>query len=174
MYIELKTDRLLLRPFNIDDLEPVHEYAGDVEGLKYMMYLPNYTIDETKEFLTHVEKEWQKEEPSTYEFAIIFEDKLIGAVSIEYDKDNKQAELGWILNKTYQGKGIAFEAAMAVKEFAIGKLKITKLIAHCDSRNSPSYTLMEKLGMTLEDDTGTRQNRSSTEIVKELKYSLNI
>ena len=41
MYIELKTNRLTLRPLNIGDLDAVHTYASDIENTKYMINLPN-------------------------------------------------------------------------------------------------------------------------------------
>lgn len=34
MYIELKTERLLLRPLTIADLDAVHAYAGDPENAR--------------------------------------------------------------------------------------------------------------------------------------------
>ena len=80
--------------------------------------------------------------------------------------------MGWILNKEYWHQGIAFEAAAAIKSFAISTLKLQKLIAHCDYRNTASYSLMRKIGMTLENDNGTRTYSKSAETVQELTYSL--
>lgn len=47
MYIELKTDRLRLRPLGCADLEAVHAYAGDPENARYMMFLPKESKTET-------------------------------------------------------------------------------------------------------------------------------
>ena len=51
MYLEIKTERLLLRPMDISDLEIVHEYASDKENTKYLRFGPNDTIEETMTFL---------------------------------------------------------------------------------------------------------------------------
>lgn len=48
----------------------------------------------------------------------------------------------------------------------------TKLSAHCDSRNSNSFKLMEKIGLTLESDSGTRTYPKNGGTAKELMYSL--
>ena len=63
----IKTQRLLLRPLSLSDFKTVHEYASDIENTKYMMFLPNTSEIETKDFLASVELEWQKEEPLFFE-----------------------------------------------------------------------------------------------------------
>lgn len=172
MFYEIKTDRLLLRPLNIADLETVHIYASDEENTIYMCWLPNHTVEETAQFLIRVTKEWEKDNPSFYEFAIVLDGLQIGAVSIYLDDTRKIGELGWIINKQYWKKGIALEAALAIKDFAINTLKVKKLTATCDYRNVGSYNLMNKIGLKLEKDNGVRTYAKNNETVKELNYSL--
>lgn len=174
MFVQITTKRLILRPLGISDLETVHEYASDIENTKYMMYLPNNTLEETLRFLTRVTKEWQKDESEYFEFAITLDDKQIGAISVSLNENRTEGELGWILNKKYWGRGYATEAAIAVKEFAVNELKISSLIAHCDYRNNASRKVMEKIGMTLVSDDGIRQYPKTGEISKELVYSIRL
>ncbi|WP_282433306.1 GNAT family N-acetyltransferase [Desulfosporosinus sp. FKA] len=75
MSFVLKTERLVLRPLDIEDLDTVHEYASDVENTKYMIHLPNDTIEETSHFLTRITNEWKKDQLKFYEFAITLEEK---------------------------------------------------------------------------------------------------
>lgn len=174
MHYTIKTDRLILRPLDISDLETVHIYASDEENTTYMFWLPNDTIEKTTQFLINVTNEWQKLSPSYYEFAVVFENQQIGAISIALNDTRKIGELGWIINKKYWKKGIALEAALAIKDFAINTLKVQKIVAHCDYRNISSYKLMQKIGMTLENNTGTRTYPKNNETVQELTYSLSI
>ena len=171
MHFELKTDRLILRPLNIKDLNTVHFYVSDVENTKYMLHLPNDTIEETSHFLTRVTDEWKKDTPSFYEFAITVNAKLIGAVSVSLNEQRTEGELGWILNKNYWGKGYATEAAMAVKSFAVNELKVSILVAHCDYRNTASCNVMKKIGLILVSDNGVRQYPKTAETARELMYS---
>ncbi|MDD4125180.1 MAG: GNAT family N-acetyltransferase [Eubacteriales bacterium] len=173
MYIELKTERLLLRPLNVSDLQTVNEYATDAENTKYMIYLPNKSIEETYKFLDRVSAEWQKEEPSFYEFAILYNSVHIGAVSVYLNEDKSEGELGWILNKSYWGNGFATESAYAVKEFAIYQLKVKTIMAHCDSRNLSSAHVMERIGLSFESK-GERQYFDKRGLAGELKYSYSI
>ena len=116
----------------------------------------------------------EKTVPNYYEFAIVFEGLQIGAISVTLNNSRNIGELGWILNKRYRKKGIAIEAALAIKDFALNVLNLQKLVAHCDYRNTASSNLMQKLGMTLENDTGTRTYPKNNETVQELTYSLSI
>ena len=170
----LNTDRLILRPLHISDLETVHMYASDVENTTYMMRLPTVTKEETAQFLTRVSNEWKKESPSFYEFAICVDAQHIGAISIALNEERTEGELGWILHKQFWGKGYATEAAMAIKQFAMDKLKVKKLTANCDDRNRDSFQLMERIGLVLEKSNGTRTYPRTLETAGELTYSLTI
>jgi len=172
--IELKTPRLLLRPLTPADEETVHEYAGDRENTQYMMYLPNETRKETAAFLQRVAAEWQKDEPGFYEFAIVLNGAHIGAVSVALDKSRQKGTLGWIVCRKQQGKGCATEAAKAVADFALRTLGVRKLVAYCDARNAASCRVMQKIGLTLEREDGTRRYRGSDEDVAELKYAMTV
>lgn len=169
---KIMTERLVLRPLDISDLEQVHKYSSDLENTKYMKYLPNETKDETLMYLTNISREWTKPTPQFYEFAIMLGNELIGAVCIYLDKTNKIGELGWILHKNYWGNEYALEAANAIIEFARTERNITMFIACCDSENIGSYRVMEKLGMVRISDNGIRRNRASSIKTKELMYQL--
>lgn len=147
MKYKLKTERLILRPLDISDKETVHKYSSDADTARYMLHLPNETMKETISFLVDATNEWNKAQPDFYEFAVTLDNKQIGAISVYLDKSRQTGEFGWIINKNYRGKGYAFEAAVALLNFARNTLKLEKIIAHCDTRNKPSYSLMEKLGM---------------------------
>lgn len=173
MYIELNTERLILRPLNVLHLQPVHEYASDVETTKYMIHLPNKSLEETHSFLTRVSAEWQEEEPSYYEFAIFHDAINIGAVSVYLNEDKTEGELGWILNKKYWGKGFGTEAALAIKSFAVKQLKVKKLVAYCDCRNLNSAHIMEKIGLSFVSKR-ERQYPDERGVASEFKYSCDI
>lgn len=172
MNIEIKMDRLLLRPLSIDDLNSVHTYASDRDNTRYMVWLPNDTKEETAQFLSRVTEEWKKATPDFYEFAITLDGKQIGAISCALNEQRDEGELGWIINKRYWKMGYAAEAAFAIKDFAINELKVKKLTANCDYRNADSYRLMEKIGLKLESDNGMRTYHKTGETAREFVYSM--
>ena len=167
----IDTARLVLRPFQPEDLTTMHAYASDPENTEFMLYLPNRSIEGTERFLRRAIAEWEKDKPQFYEFAIVLDGKHIGAVSATLDESGQESELGWIIHKDHWGKGYASEAAKAILDFALEKLKVKKVIAHCDYRNKASIRIIEKIGMTLERDDLTRRNKNDDEDVQELMYS---
>lgn len=169
-YFEISTERLVLKPLGKKYLMSTVQYAMDHENTKYMCHWPDETVEETEQFLAAVEDEWKKEQPAFFEFAIIYHDIHIGAVSVYFEHDT--GELGWIINKKYWGNGFAYEAAKALIDYAKAKMKISHFRAHCDAENIASYQVMEKLGMSRTGEWGGRRNRSASEDSLEYQYEL--
>ena len=55
-----------------------------------------------------------------------------------------------MLNKNYQGKGYAYEAAHAFFDYLFKKLYARRIYAYTEDDNLPSQHLCEKLGMRVE------------------------
>ena len=121
--------------------------------------LPKRNSEETLDFLKNVEAEWNKKRPCFYEFAMLYQERHVGAVSVYFE--NGIGELGWIVNKQYWGKGFAYEAAKAVIQYFAANMGTTHFIAHCDTDNIASYKIMEKLGMIRTGKNGGRKNRAA-------------
>lgn len=134
--------------------------------------MPNATEQETESFLRMVEEEWNQEYPSSFEFAIVLDDVQIGAISISLGEISNQGEIGWILNKKYWNRGYVTEAANAVLKFAKTQLHLQYVIAQCDLRNIASAKVMEKIGMRLIDETGSRTYVKREETARELTYRI--
>lgn len=169
-YFEINTERLVLKPLGKKYLESTIRYAMDYENTRFMCHLPDETVEEAEEFLINAENEWKKEKPDFLEFAIIYNNEHIGAVSVYFEKDT--AELGWIIYKDYWRKGFAYEAAAALVHYTQTELKVNHFIAHCDTENAASYKVMEKLGMIRTGEWGGRRNRSASEDSFEYQYEL--
>ena len=169
--IVIKTERLILKPMGTADLETANSYSLDEQNTRFMCFLPNRDSEETLQFLKNVESEWQKEYPGFYEFAVYYRETHIGAVSVYFD--DGIGELGWIINRRYWGNGFAYEAAKAMIDYftSIGH---HRFVAHCDTENTPSYRLMEKLGMTRTSECAGRKNRSSDQESREYQYELTL
>jgi RimJ/RimL family protein N-acetyltransferase len=148
--MELNTERLKLREITQQDFKEVHEYASDLETVKYMPFGPN-TEEETREFISRNLKRQQEEPRTDYGFGIILkhENRFIGACGI-HAVTKVQASIGYILNQKYWGHGYATEAAKALVDFLFSKLGVHRVYASCDPENHASIRVLEKLGMSLE------------------------
>ncbi|SFD24886.1 GNAT family N-acetyltransferase [Ruminococcus albus] len=172
--MKIKTERLILRPICTKDLETTHAYASDRENCRFMVFLPKLSEDETLEFLRCAEEEWSKPKPGYYELAVVYEGRHIGGVSLYPDDTRTSAEIGWIIHPGYHKQGFGSEAASALMGFAFKELGIKHFYAHCDTENTASRRVMEKLGMTLTEEHGGRKNRLSDEERREYQYEISM
>ena len=172
--MKITTPRLVLQPTGPAYLESTFAYAGDPETTKLMFLLPFASREEAADYLRKAAAEWEKEAPAYYEFVILLDQVHVGGLTLYMlGEDRRTAELAWIVNRRYARRGIALEAARALMEFARDQLGICRFIAMCDSENTASRSLMEKLGMHFYSLTGGRYNRSSPEEERqELTYEL--
>jgi len=62
----------------------------------------------------------------------------------------QQAELGWVLDPAYAGRGYASEAVRALVAICFEDLGVRRVVANCFLGNEASWRLMERLGMRRE------------------------
>src|SRR5580698_128709 len=93
---ELQTSRLLLRPPTTADAEAIFErYAQDPEVVKYLLWRPHKSLQDTLDYLARCEQLWR--DGSSFPFAILQRtgERLIGMVEIRLD--GFIAGLGYVL-----------------------------------------------------------------------------
>ena len=68
---------------------------------------------------------------------------------MNYSAQNRRAEVGYLLDRRYRGKGLMSEALRSVIEFAFNDLGLHRLEADTDVENIASLALLEKIGFQL-------------------------
>lgn len=157
--MEIRTSRLTLRPITMDDLTTTHAYVSDEENTRYMMFLPSESLAETAQGIAESVAEWRKDAPARLEFALVLNGVHIGGVTLFFQENRQEAELGWVIHRAHWGRGYTTEAARAVAEYAVTHWGVKRIFACCDSENTASYRVMEKLGMHEISALPGRRNR---------------
>jgi [ribosomal protein S5]-alanine N-acetyltransferase len=151
-WFPIATTRLLLREFDPSDEADLHEYASDPAVPRYDFWRA-CTAEETHERLTrHIaeQAQWPRDDV-TLAAQLRQEGKVIGSVRLWIgDAENSTAEIGYTFNRRYWNSGYATEAASALLERAFVALKAHRVVATCDTRNTRSWRVMEKIGMRRE------------------------
>src|SRR5690606_1535409 len=62
----------------------------------------------------------------------------------------QQAEIGWVLDPSVQGRGLGTAFAAALRDIAVDGLGVRRVEASCFAENLASRRVMEKIGMRLE------------------------
>ena len=151
----LETDRLILRAWEITDLDDFFEYAS-VEGVGEKAGWEHHkSKDKSLEILTMFMEEKKV-------FAIVLKEnqKAIGSIGIEElgeeldkDLDNLSGrELGYVLNKDYWNKGIMKEAVSKVVDYCFNTLKLNFLMASYFNHNIASKKVLENLNFKFYKD----------------------
>lgn len=148
--IQFETERLILRPFQPNDLRDFNEYAS-VEGVgERAGWKHHETMEESERILEHF-----IEEDKT--FAIVFKEnnKVIGSLGVEkYGMEEALSEfhnyqgreIGYVLSKEYWGKGIMPEAVKAVIDYLFNTLDLDFLTCGYYDFNNQSKRVQEKCG----------------------------
>ena len=148
----IETERLTLRPFLESDAADVLEYlAKPAVNCFACMRLAS---------LEEAEKEMQRRSGETEYYLAIVEKgsgKVIGEIDAYPEGDphdvTSRADTFspcWMLNKDYQGKGYAYEAAHAFLDYLFREKGARRIYAYVEDYNLPSQHLCEKLGMRRE------------------------
>ena len=115
------------------------EVAKQLSGFKYPLSL-KHAKEKLNEIINNNKGDY-------YEFAIIYNKKLIGLVCLEKpSNDKKTFTLGYAISRKYWNKGIASKASKKIIEFGFSKLKLKKIIADNDEDNPASGRVLEKNG----------------------------
>ena len=141
----LKTERLVLRPFEETDAEGLHAYLGDAEVVRYEPY-GTMTMEECR-------LEAARRASDEAFWAVCLADgTLIGNLYLSGADEFGTREIGYVFARACWHKGYATEAARRLMAYAFERLATRRIIALCDTRNAASFALMERLGMRREGE----------------------
>jgi ribosomal-protein-alanine N-acetyltransferase len=145
----IETERLVLRPFRLDDVDEVFAYARDPEFTRYLRILPRpYEREHAIEFIARQILRDPVERPV---WAITLDDTVIGGINLRFDFAHRSVEAGWGVGRSHWNQGICTEAARAVIDAAFRThADLLRMHARADADNVGSQRVMEKAGMTKE------------------------
>jgi [ribosomal protein S5]-alanine N-acetyltransferase len=149
----LETPRLLLRSFQSQDLDRMATLMADNDFMRFSLGV--FSREQTAGFLDKVRARDQEGLPS--QFGVIFRehDRLIGYCGFFLQDVNgcEELEIGYRIDPAYWCRGIATEAARAVREHAFNDLHAPRVISLIHPDNIASRRVAEKNGMTPERET---------------------
>lgn len=74
------------------------------------------------------------------------EGEVMGFVLIGFEPGDREPELGYLFLPKGEGKGYAFEAATAARDWALGPMRLPSLVSYIDPANARSRRLAQRLG----------------------------
>lgn len=144
-----ESERLKLRPINIQDADEVFVYRSRENDNAYQSFVPK-DISEVKKFINNCSKVFNVAD-TWFQLVIIEKnsEKIIGDIGVHFI-DELQVEFGITLNKEFQNFGFAFEAINELFFHLFNNLNKHRITASVDPRNLDSIKLLKKLDMRKE------------------------
>ena len=138
----LTTSRLILRPFDEDDLDAIFALFSDLKTNVFLPWFPLAAREEAQDLFLR----WYAAPPDgSYRYAVC--PRVSGApVGYVHLSESDSRDLGYGLRSDFWGRGIASEAAAAVVR-QVQKDGVPFVTATHDVRNPASGRVMRKLGM---------------------------
>lgn len=132
--MNISTPRCIIRNLTATDAPCLHKILSDRDVMEYIE--PPFTIEQTREF---IQTAGSCDPPLVY--ALIWKDTetLIGHVIFHPCEENSM-ELGWILQKSFWGLGIASEVTEALTVHA-KKKGAKSCVIRCDPRQNTSKNI---------------------------------
>lgn len=152
----IRTARLTIRPATAADAEPTHRIRSTHGVSEWLTRDAGDRAAYTEAFLA----------PERLTKSLVMElgGQVVGDLMISVNDAwaqaevaeqavGTQAELGWVVDPAYAGRGIATEAATELLRICFEDLGLRRVTALCFADNVASRRIMEKLGMRLEELT---------------------
>jgi ribosomal-protein-alanine N-acetyltransferase len=147
----LYTERLSLRAMHPIDAEDMFDYARRPEVTKYLLWREHEDIGFTRDYLNYIGQRYALGD--FYDWAIIDREsrRMIGTCGFtRIDAVNNCAEIGYVLNPDFHGKGYGTEAVKRILEFGFCELSLNRIEARFMQENERSLKLMKRVGMSFE------------------------
>jgi RimJ/RimL family protein N-acetyltransferase len=152
----LVTERLVLRRWRAEDLEPYAEICADSEVMRWIGRGQVRTREECARAIASFERFWQDRGFGLFALELRASCGFIGFVGLSVPAFLPEilpaVEVGRLAASQW-GKGLATEGARAALGFGFGQVGLDRIVSIHQVGNGASGRIMEKLGMHFERET---------------------
>ncbi|MFM6841217.1 MAG: GNAT family N-acetyltransferase [Candidatus Planktophila sp.] len=170
----IETERLILRPLHMSDVDDLYEYQSDAKIVRYIPW-EERSREQVAHFLEKAINTCKIEQRDDGDFIVLAWElkdlsrdskcekttslesyrpgKVIGQSNTSLKSTTDQlADIGWVTHPDYHRQGFAYEATRALMKYVFDNFPVHRIIADIDTRNPESAKLAEKLGMRREGE----------------------
>lgn len=145
--------RLLFRRMQLEDTTALFRTVGDPEVMRYYASGPDLSLSIAQKRVAEVVSHWEQHGYGDWALIAKDDDQMIGYCGFQYCPEFQSVNLGYALQKSHWGQGLATEAVKAVLEFGQTELHLQDIFALVDPQNEASIRVLEKCGFVHLQDT---------------------
>lgn len=147
--LELRTRRLLLRPFGPEDEEALFWFLNEPRVRRYLCDDLPFPRERVQEQIALSQRNFRERGFGLFSlFQASAPGTFIGFTGLGCIDDGEEVEVWYALAPEHWGRGLATEAAEAMLHFGFGQLGLKEIWAGANLDNAASFRVMERLGMT--------------------------
>lgn len=147
--MQLETERLILREYTMEDFDALYEILSDEETMKH--YPKPFDEEKVRYWIN-----WNITNYATFGFglwAVVLKDtnEMIGdcGITMQIIDGEIKPEIGYHINKKYQRRGYATEAARKCRDYIFKNTSFNIIYSYMKYTNIGSYSVAIKNGMKL-------------------------
>lgn len=149
----IETERLILRPFTLEDAEASYEMSLDPIVMEFLGGVDTGTLENHRKII----KKAPVGDYEKYGFgrhAVIHKEtnEYMGFTGLKYIAELDEVDIGYRLKHKFWRQGYGYESALPCIDFAFNDLGLDRIIALANPENIASTGLMRKLGLTYEKE----------------------
>ena len=147
--IVFETERLIVRPYTMDELDNFFKLNGDEEVMRYIRKAQ--TLQESQVFLKKIITAYS-ERPGTGRWGMFSKEneQYVGSFAIIPVENSDKLQLGYALLKENWGKGYASESVKGGIQYAFHQLGLTEIAGITFPENIPSQKVLLKNGFVFD------------------------
>jgi RimJ/RimL family protein N-acetyltransferase len=147
-----------LRRWKEDDLDAYARMCADPEVMRYLS--GTMIREQCQAQLTRFERDWKERGFGLWAAEDKATGTFIGFVGLLYSDDwpegDYKTEVGWRLDRSFWGRSLATEGALASVCYGFEELGLERIISITVPENVASRRVMEKAGLTYRGETSWR------------------
>ena len=149
----VSTERLLLRPMTLGDVENLVARRSDPDVARYQNWESPYPREKAESMLADLQSMEGPEDQEWYMIGVERDGVLIGDLALHLSFGARIAEIGYTFDKTHWGHGYATEAVEALVGYLFEEVGVSRVSAMLHPDNLASAMLVERLGFDFEGHT---------------------
>ena len=149
MAIYLETPRTFMREILGNDFDFLLRMLSDPEVMRY--YPRPYAEKDVREFINRMRGSYREDGCGLWLLVDRESGEPLGRVGLYRQQVNgvHEFEIGYMVHRPFWRRGLATEAALAVRDHAFGERKLPRVVSLIRPENVPSQGVARKLGMEI-------------------------
>ena len=147
----LTTENYVLRGLTLDDTQSIYSFMSDPVTMQYITPHPVQTEEELSAVLEKYLQDYQERKGIPWVIINKFNHEVIGVFRFhKLHLWHKKAEMGVVIHKDYQHRGVMTEVLKDILDFGFNQLGLNRIVGDIFAENIGSKKLLMKYGFKKE------------------------